>query len=154
MRELSFYRQKRYDGGVRTGIELDGETILGIFDEGPPDEQDNPMGSALLWYVDVRCRGEDLPDGAEAARGWLIEHAEPILSGLHSLSENLAVGLDDGGPIVWRDFPQSAQGVTLEVVCSSIRRIGGLEISAVLKNIADHFVDIVQQLAPPEPARF
>jgi hypothetical protein len=154
MRELSFYRQKRYDGGVRTGIELDGETILGIFDEGPPDEQDNPMGSALLWYVDVRCRGEDLPDDAEAARGWLIEHAETILSGLYSLSENLAVGLDDGGPIVWRDFPQSAQGVYLEVVCSSIRRIGGLEISAVLKDIADHFVDIVQQLAPPEPARF
>jgi hypothetical protein len=154
MRELSFYRQKRYDGGVRTGIELEGETILGIFDEGPPDEQDNPMGSALLWYVDVRCRGEDLPDGAEEARGWLIQHAETILSGLYSLSENLAAGLDDGGPIVWRDFPQSAQGVAVEVVCSSIRRIEGLEISAVLKEIADHFVDIVQQLAPPEPARF
>jgi hypothetical protein len=154
MRELSFYRQKRSDGGVRTGIELDGETILGIFDEGPPDEQDNPMGSALLWYVDVRCRGEDLPKGAEAARGWLLQHAESILSGLYSLSENLVAGLDDYGPIVWREFPGAPQGVTVEVVSSWIHGIRGLEISAVFKDIADHFVEIVQQLAPPEPARF
>jgi hypothetical protein len=154
MRELSFYRQKRYDGGVRTGIELDGETILGIFDEGPPDEQDNPMGSALLWYVDVRCHGETLPDGAEGARGWLIQHADTILSGLNSQSKNLVAGLDDGGPIVWRDFPVTPPGVTIEVVCSWIHGIRGLEISAVFKDIADHFVEIVQQLAPPEPARF
>ena len=53
MHELTFFRQARYDGGVRMGIELDGEvTLLIDFREGPPEEQDNPLGSALLWYVE------------------------------------------------------------------------------------------------------
>ena len=62
MPELTFFRQKRHDEGIRMGIELDGKsTLLVDFQPGLPELEYDPMGSALLWYVDIRCRGKDLP---------------------------------------------------------------------------------------------
>ncbi len=155
MHELTFYRQKRNDGGVRTGLELDGETVLGIFEDGSPDEEDNPMGMALLWFVDVRCLGAEVPDRPEAARDWLVEHAPTILTGLSGLAGGLAAGLDNGGePIVWSDFPGAPVGGSIELVCSATGRVTGRSMAGVLEEIADHFIDLVRELAPPEPARF
>ena len=54
MPNLTFYRQKRVDGGVRTGVELDGETVASLFEEGDPERD-----PALLWFVDLRCEGPD-----------------------------------------------------------------------------------------------
>ena len=63
MPELDFYRQQRRDGAIRTGIEIDGETVLGRFEQVAEDA--NPV---LAWWVDVRCKGRRLPDEPEAAR--------------------------------------------------------------------------------------
>jgi hypothetical protein len=37
MSRVVFYRQLRMDGGYRTGLEVDGETVYGLFEEGQTD---------------------------------------------------------------------------------------------------------------------
>ena len=46
------------DGGYRTGLEVDGETVYGLFEEGQTD--DNPR---LHWFVDLRCVGRSCRKG-------------------------------------------------------------------------------------------
>ena len=53
--ELSFYRQKRQDGGIRTAVTVDGDTVLHRFQPG-----EGASDPALLWYVDLRCAGRRL----------------------------------------------------------------------------------------------
>ena len=56
MHKLTFYHQKRRDGGLRTGVDFDDERVLERFEPG-----DLARDSALEWFVDIRCRGETLP---------------------------------------------------------------------------------------------
>ena len=49
MHELICFRQKRQDGGIRSGIQIDGTTHFHRFDEGTED-----FDPSLLWYVDLR----------------------------------------------------------------------------------------------------
>ena len=37
MPQLTFFKQMRQDGGVRTGVELDGEVVLGMYSPAPDD---------------------------------------------------------------------------------------------------------------------
>jgi hypothetical protein len=76
MAQLLFYRQKRVDGGVRTGLDLDREEIAEHFEEGELERD-----PALLWYVDLRCDGPGVPADGEAALQWLIDYAPVIREG-------------------------------------------------------------------------
>src|SRR3954451_9524953 len=97
MPDLTFYRQKRVDGGVRTGIDIDGVTVCEDFEEG--DEERDP---ALRWYVDLRCSGDSLPHDADLAREWLLEHEEMIRDGFSRYASQLAAGADrDDYPLQW-----------------------------------------------------
>jgi len=71
MPKLIFYRQKRYDQAIRTGVELDGETIAERYEEGGSEPD-----PGLLWYVDLRCEGSAIPDGFDEAAHWLLDHSE------------------------------------------------------------------------------
>src|SRR5438874_10628438 len=102
MHTLSFYRQARQDGGVRTAIEVDSETTFHQFE--PGSEESDP---ALLWYVDLRCEGEDLPSEPEDARKWLLANADLIKHGFRLLADKVAAGVDwSVYPVEWGDFPQ------------------------------------------------
>jgi hypothetical protein len=148
MHELTFFRQARYDGGVRMGIELDGEVALLIdFHEGPPEEQDNPLGSALLWYVDIRCRGEALPTEPESVRQWFLTHSSVFRAGLTEFAEQIMAGTDDDFPLRWTSFPGHPADVEIELVCSSIRRIRGREFADVILDLADRFEDYLRTLS-------
>ena len=63
MTKLTFYRQGRKDGGIRTGVEVNDESVLGRFEEG-----DKETDSALDWYVDIRCSVSKLGNDPEDAR--------------------------------------------------------------------------------------
>ena len=150
MQELTFYRQARHDGGIRTGIELDGvTTLLSVFQEGRPEQRDDPLGSSLVWYVDLRCRGEDLPTEPEAARSWFLDRRESIVEGLSRLADLLAAGKDDSFPLRWSDFPAVPPGVQMEVVCSTIRRLTGHDLAEILREISTHIEEYLRQVAPP-----
>ncbi|HZW34920.1 MAG TPA: hypothetical protein VFF52_29625 [Isosphaeraceae bacterium] len=148
MAKLIFYRQKRYDGGVRTGLELDGDPIGERF-EGGEGERD----PALIWYVDLRCEGPGIPDDPDLAEQWLFDHAPIIRDGFLRLAERLRAGTDkDIYSLKWSDFPDAPEGVSMTIACSAVRRVDGREISAVLKDIASHWEDILQTIEVPEGA--
>jgi hypothetical protein len=158
MHELTFFRQERHDGGIRMGVELDGETLLLSHNEpGPPENEDDPLGPALLWFVDIRCRGDNLPSDAESARRWFLKNRDALTEGLEEFAQELMAGADDDSPI---QHPGSlaptgnGPGEELEVnyVCSSIRRVKGPKLSEAIKEIALHFNDYLSCLRPLAPA--
>ena len=77
MSDLLFYQQARRDGGVRIGIEVDGDLILHRFIEGKL-----PNDPGLLWFIDVSLSGPQVPADAEAARDWLLEQKQPVVQAL------------------------------------------------------------------------
>jgi hypothetical protein len=145
MKTINFYRQARVDGGKRTGVEIDGETVLERFESGNKTED-----SALLWFVDVRCSGDNMPNEAETAREWLLEKAPIIQAGVRKVANELRAGIDFSAPIS-REIPNVGKGLTVEIFCSAIRRLQGLEIAPVLDEISSHWKELLQKLEVLEP---
>ena len=151
MRELTYYQQLRRDGGLRTGIDLDQETsLLSDFLDGSPELQDDPMGPALVWFVDLRCRGDELPIESEAAREWFLEHVETFREGFARLADAL-VGVDASETIRWADFPRPIPGVQAEIVCSATRRSDGRAFAETLREVARELPDSLRVIREPEP---
>ncbi len=142
MNTITFYRQARVDGGMRTGVSVDDETVLHEFKRGKND--DNP---ALLWFVDVRFRGKGLPADPDDVREFLTAAAAKVKEALVAAADELSVGLDaDVLPYVREHEVQ--RGVTLKVVCSANRRTTGLQIAKQIRQIASRWAELVQDLKP------
>ena len=140
MSTITFFRQARQDGGIRTGIDIDRDTVLARFEAG--DENADP---ALLWYVDVRLEGKKLPRTPEAARNLLIEKGPSIRSALLRTAEELAAGMDVSDWPLQRRATIGA-GVRVNIVCSAIRRVEAHQIADVLRDIAEHWDHRVSDL--------
>ena len=146
MSKLTFYVQARSDGGRRTGIDIDDETVLGRFE--PDGEEFDP---ALLWYTDIRCKGE-LPSEAARARDWLLQQSELLKGELKKLGTKLEVGLDFGPWPLQRKVENAPHGVEITIVCSSIRRVASHDFGKTLGRLADEFTAIVNSLGSVEAA--
>src|SRR5581483_5387069 len=90
MHNLTFYRQKRQDGGMRTAITVDDDYVFHQFQPGDED----PPDPALLWFVDVRCEGKALPTAPDAALNWFRKHAKLIKDAMTEFADKLQAGLD------------------------------------------------------------
>jgi len=144
MSKLTFYVQQRVDGGRRSGIDIDGETVFGRFEAG--GEEFDP---ALLWYVDVRCAG-DLPSEPDRARRWLLDQKELLTSALKNIGDELQVGLDSG---LWpreRKVDGAPRGVDIVIVCSSLRRVAAPDFGQTVTRLAEDFPAIVESLGSIE----
>jgi hypothetical protein len=144
MNKLTFYVQMRSDGGRRTGIDIDDETVLGRFESG--GEEFDP---ALLWYIDIRCKGE-LPSEAAQARDWLLQQSELLKAELKKLGRELEVGLDSGLWPLQRKVEHSPHGVEITIVCSSLRRVASRDFGKTLGRLADEFTAVVNALGSVE----
>lgn len=146
MHSLTFYRQGRADGGIRTGIELDGDTVFGQFEEGGPEP--DPV---LLWYVDLRCQGPGLPDDAHGAKRWLLDHEEIIRDGFLRWAAELEAGADvELYPLQWSHFSDVPRGVEMTIACATNRRIWALSIPKLLEDVAAHWRERIEELEPAE----
>lgn len=144
MSTLTFYRQARRDGGVRTGIEINSNTVLARFEQGSEDGD-----PALVWYVDVRCEGARLPAEPEAARAWFIRNESAITRLLEALADEVPSGIDPGDwPL--RKEHQLSTGVRVTVACSAMRRVEGQQIAQVLRDIAANWRERVSNLPQVE----
>jgi len=144
MSKLTFYVQQRVDGGRRTGIDVDGETVFNRFEES--GEEFDP---ALVWYVDVRCVGE-LPSEPEQARQWFVEQREVLTGALRNLSNELQVGLDAG---LWprqRRVDAAPRGVEIVIVCSSLRGFATRDFGKILLRLAEDYPAILTSLGRVE----
>lgn len=72
MADVQFYHQERVDGGRRSGVTVDGTTVLHGFIPGG-DEYD----PALEWYVDVTLVTANPPTQVNALT-WLNNHKPEI----------------------------------------------------------------------------
>jgi hypothetical protein len=140
MDKLNFYRQKRRDGGVRTGIEFNNERMLELYEAGRP-----PLDSALLWFVDVRCSGKNLPSEPEMIRNWFLERDNIIQTALHQFSQDLIAGIDADWPMRKTIVP-TRHGIRMAIYCSATRRLTGTEISDILSSLAKAWPKVIRQL--------
>jgi len=129
MKTLNFYHQKRKDGGLRTGVEFNGDRVLELFKTGRMR-----MDSALEWFVDLRCRGQNLPADPDEIRRWLIDHSHEIGARLESLADELRVGMDPAWPLT-ANVPSTPKGISITIVCSAVRRLTGREIGKILLDL-------------------
>ena len=143
MDHLTFYRQARVDGGVRTGIDVNGQSLLEAFQSG--GDQHDP---ALLWYVDVRFQGEHFPTNSDAVSDWLIQRSKTVRKGLNEAAEELAIGFDSELKPYERIISEPSDDAQIRVVVSAIRRIEGRDIAPELREISANWETILQQLAP------
>ncbi len=147
MPEFLFYHQQRVDHGLRTGLEIDAQTVMEDFIPGDQDED-----PALLWYFDVRGRGADLPSDAEAVRDWLLERESDFGAVLRSASEQLRAGVDHDGWPFRISFPDVLPGLELIVTGSAIRRIDAVAMSRLLAGAADRWSALLHSLNPEAAA--
>lgn len=148
MTKLTFYRQLRADGGVRTGVKLDEVTVLGSFEEGEADPD-----PALIWFVDLRCRGDGLPADPEDARDWLLDQAGIIREGFAACARDHRDGIDpDIYPLVWDKFPSAPEGVRMEIISTAARHDAARKLADVLNDLGAHWENYVESLAILDPA--
>jgi hypothetical protein len=146
MSKLTLYVQERVDGGRRTGIDIDGETVFDRFE--PGGEEFDP---ALLWYVDLRCAG-DVPIEPERAREWLLDQKEVLTAALKSISDELRVGLDSGLLPRQQKVEGAPRGVEIMIVCSSLQRAATPDFGRTVARLAEDFPAIVRSLGRIEAA--
>jgi hypothetical protein len=145
MPKIDFYCQKRIDGGLRTGMNVDGEAALHLFEPGRRDSD-----PALLWFVDLRCQGRSLPTEIEAARRWLLDRADVIRTGLLNLAEEFRAGMDpDVWPLQWR-ITGTTKGLRMTIVFSAARRVDARRMAEVLRNVAEHWEERIERLLTEE----
>lgn len=135
MAHITFYRQKRRDGGLHMGITIDGSTAMEL-EEGVDWKESDPV---LLWYVELRCEGKSLPNRPEEARQWLLDNGEWIREGFRTLTEELRVGIDYNTlPLVW-PVPKSPRGVRARIACHAMYRSDALAIAQVTAEFVAHW---------------
>ena len=147
MSALIIYHQRRQDGAERTGVEIDGDSVLERFTGGP--EADNP---ALVWYIDLRCEGDGVPADLQSARRWLREHACEFTGALHRAAEQISAGIDAD---IW-PYQHDAgliAGTPTKVVCSAMRRVDARELARHLTEWAEQWERLLDELAPVAPIR-
>jgi hypothetical protein len=145
---LTFYRQKRYDDGVRMGVELNDWELAHYFEEGKGERD-----PSLLWYVDLRCDGSGIPDDPDDAAHWLAQHSPSIKEGFARFAEKLKVGADpDLYSLYWNEFPEVPEGVDMKIACSAVRRIEGREMSAILAETGKRWDEFLLMLDIPQSA--
>jgi hypothetical protein len=144
MADITFYRQQRADGGIRTGIEVNESVVFSEYQPGHHD--DDP---ALLWYVDVRCKGQGLPIDGERARDWLASQRKIVARQLNKLADRIPSGIDPSEwplqiehAFIWRN-----RRVILTIACSAIRRLEARKLAGILREIAENWDQHVTGLA-------
>ncbi len=145
MPTLVFYRQARVDGGIRTGIDVNGDSVWQSFEPGNGDPD-----PALLWYVDLRCTGDTLPTDPEGVRRWFGDGGSAIKAAFRELADKLRVGFDDELWPYQFAVPTAAGEPSMKIVCSAIRGLEPGTLGKVLQETGENWERLLEQLAPAE----
>jgi hypothetical protein len=147
MPSFAVYRQQRADGGMRTGVSLNGDTCAHHFEPGTLD--DDP---ALEWYVDLRGEGDAVPATCAELMAWLPTLSAVVREGANAAADRLCVGLDpDAWPYQF-PLPQALAGVHLVLATSAVRRITALSIADQIRDFGRDWQDVVAQVQSCEVA--
>jgi hypothetical protein len=149
MPTLTYFRQKRMDGAIRSGIDIDTETVWQRFESTARSESDDSYDPALLWFIDVEFDGEGLPIQANEAKQWLLENTSEIQLWLTAQREAIRAGFDAAqAPLIFAS-PQFAPGVRALLRISSVRRVGVREVMEAVEEIAGTWPARIEELSQP-----
>jgi hypothetical protein len=146
MQKLTFFRQKRVDGGIRTGVDLDSNLLLQEFTRGSKN-----YDPALLWFVDIEFQGTRLPREPEAARKWLVLQGDAVRNILEKLGRSVEAGLDADWPAKTTPV-RLPDGTRVSAACSAVRRVEARRIGEVLQETAAGWEKILAGLSGPVQA--
>jgi hypothetical protein len=129
MAEVKFYHQERADGGRRTGVTVDGDTVAHGFLPGH-DEYD----PALLWYVDVTLQTPNPPTRTNAL-AWLQSRTPEIRLALSNTASLLELGIDMNS--MPAEFGHNGAEGPIRVTVSAMRRLIGRQIAQKINHFAE-----------------
>jgi hypothetical protein len=142
--ELTFYHQVRADGGERTGIDLDGQSLLQHY-----QEESSDFDPSLLWYVDIVCQAATLPDDPERARNWFLEHEAFFGDAIRNVArEELGAGFDTEVRPFRREMENGPDDARVRIVVAAVRRLVARQVADRLREVADHWKQLVSRLDP------
>jgi len=143
MNRISFYRQARSDGGVRSGVDVNGGQAWSIFEPGAGDPD-----PALEWYVDIEWSGSSLPTDADEAKALLLAQEPRVSAACEALASRLEVGIDAEPAPFTQSFDAGLSGVKAGVYCSAVHRVSGRDMGRNLKFIGTSWSRLLKQLHP------
>jgi hypothetical protein len=139
MSKVVFFRQRRYDLAIRTGIRLDDVLIAHRFERA--SEEPDP---SLLWYLDVRCRGDAAPTRREEVVPWLVKISNVVCGGMVQYADQLGACDDsEDYPLEWGEFPDAPAGLAIKIVCSAVQGTGAREMEEIVRSIAEDWEAIL-----------
>ena len=135
---LTFFKQKRPDGSIRTGIELDDELVLSRDTAGFKNTD-----FALVWYIHVQCLM--LP----SVRSWdpaafLAENAIAIKAALMATAKEIKSGIFD--KLLRHDVTDLTDGSKIEVAYFTTRRASEKGLRQAMVDLASRWVEIITEL--------
>lgn len=136
---VKFFRQKRFDGGVRMGVSVGQDLVLHHFS--PGSKEDDP---ALEWYVDVELKAAGIPSEPEQLRQWLIDQRATVSQVLKELSEEFRAGTDFPKPPF--QHRKSRDGIQVTVSYGAIRRVDCLQMAKVFQSLARSWSNYIRRL--------
>jgi hypothetical protein len=141
---LTFYCQARVDGGRRWGIDSAVGELLQHFEPGSTDP--NP---SLLWFIDVLCEGESLPDDPQGARDWFLKNQDFFVKHLTKIAdEQLDLGFDAEYRPYEREIADGPDLARVKIAASAIRRVVAREMAAHVREVARRWGDLIGVLSP------
>jgi len=142
MAKVTFFRQCRVDGGIRTGVEIGGETAYHRFEEGTDDT--NP---ALTWYVDVLCEGRSVPSVPEKVHTWLSQQADLLKDATERIADNLKTGIDGDLWPLKVPVENAPPGSRITIACSASGLVSGREIARAIRDVGSRWRAHLKQLS-------
>ena len=141
MTKINFYRQARNDGGIRSGIDVDGEAAFSLYEPGGGD-----LDPSLQWYVDIEWSGASLPQEPEGVRALLLAQEPVVRDACAALADRLAVGIDAEAAPFNQIFDPQLPGVQAGIFCSAARRVSGRQMKANLLVVGESWPRLLRRL--------
>jgi hypothetical protein len=145
MAKVAFYLQQRKDGGIRTGLDIDGERVASRLQSAPGSQEPDP---ALDWYVDVVLKGPAVPGTVGKALDWLSKHEAQIRTSIEAMAASIPAGVDAGEWPV--RYPFRIGAVLGTIACSAVRRVTAQRLAAVLRDVAENWDAHLASLRVPQ----
>ncbi len=143
MTEITFYRQQRRDGSIRSGLELNGEPQFGLIQSWPSETSDDDLSMVLDWYIDLTIQSPNPIDHSdpEQTKNELLKLQASIQHGLNQLENSMGAGVDFESPVIWSKFPELSEGFHVEMVCRASSRITSRQLMREINEFANHWLE-------------
>lgn len=145
MAQVTFYHQERVDGGRRSGLLVDGNSMLHGFLPGGADRD-----PALAWYADVTLESETPPEERDAL-DWLSQHGVEMRAALKEAGRELACGLDVD-TVPW-EFTYPGSGRPIRISVSAMRRLTARQVGQKLSELSERDWTSLFPALVPHPGR-